>query len=123
MEACSCHHNREICDCKPADDLIDRLHNVKAGASDYFVIVEAVNEITALRTKLEELSDTVGIQRDDAWDEGFAHGYSRGEEEEKSAFKNGYDTGYTMGYSEGVKEALYDGMPRLDDRGDKLDGN
>jgi len=41
----------------------------------------------------------------------------------KSAFKNGYDTGYTMGYSEGVKETLYDGMPRLDDRGDKLDGN
>lgn len=45
------------------------------------------------------------------------------EEGVKAAFKNGYDTGYAMGYSEGLKETLYDGMPRLDDRGDKLDGN
>jgi flagellar biosynthesis/type III secretory pathway protein FliH len=49
------------------------------------------------------------------------------EERVKAAFKNGYDngysTGYTMGYSEGLKETLYDGMPRLDDRGDNLDGN
>lgn len=45
------------------------------------------------------------------------------EEGVKAAFKNGYDTGYTMGYSEGLKETLYDGMPRLDDRGDNLDGN
>ena len=49
------------------------------------------------------------------------------EEGVKAAFKNGYDngynTGYTQGYSEGLKETLYDGMPRLDDRGDNLDGN
>ncbi len=81
METCDCHYNRETCDCKPSDDLIDRLHNVKADANDYFVIVEAVNAITALRTKLEELSDTIYLQRDDAWDEGYAHGYSRGIEE------------------------------------------
>lgn len=78
METCSCHHNREVCDCEPTDDLIDRLYNVKADANDYFVIVEAVNAITALRTKLEELSEDIGIQRDDAWDDGFAVGYSRG---------------------------------------------
>lgn len=62
------------------------------------------------------------------YDHGFANGYSSGNEEGlKAAFKNGYDngysTGYTMGYSEGLKETLYDGMPRLDDRGDNLDGN
>ena len=40
-----------------------------------------------------------------------------------AAYRNGYDSAYAMGYSEGLKETLYDGMPRLDDRGDNLDGN
>lgn len=55
-------------------DLIDRLNNVKTDVNDYFVIVDAVNAITALRTKLKEMSEDVGLQRDDAWDEGFACG-------------------------------------------------
>jgi len=45
------------------------------------LIVDAVNAITILRTKLKELSEDICLQRDDAWDEGYAHGYSRGIEE------------------------------------------
>ena len=62
-------------------DLIDRLDNVKTDVNDYFVIVDAVNAITALRTKLKELSEDIGLQRDDAWDEGYAHGYRTALEE------------------------------------------
>ena len=91
METCDCHYNREICNCEHSADLIDRLHNVKTDANDYFVIVDAVNAITTLRTKLKEMSEDICLQRDDAWDEGFACGL--------------------------------DHVQRLDDRGDKLDGN
>jgi hypothetical protein len=91
METCDCHYNRETCDCEHSADLIDKLNNVKTDADDYFVIVDAVNAITILRTKLKELSEDIGLQRDDAWDEGFTCGREQG--------------------------------PRLDDRGDKLDGN
>ena len=39
---------------------------------------EAADEIERLRKELEELSENIGLQRDDAWDDGFAVGYSRG---------------------------------------------
>lgn len=82
---------REPCNCEHSADLIDRLNNVKTDANGYFVIVDAVNAITKLRTKLKEMSEDICLQRDDAWDEGFACGL--------------------------------DHVQRLDDRGDKLDGN
>ncbi len=82
---------REACNCEHSADLIDRLSNVKTDANGYFVIVDAINAITTLRTKLKEMSEDICLQRDDAWDEGFACGL--------------------------------DHVQRLDDRGDKLDGN
>ena len=88
---CDCILGREPCDCEHSDDLIDRLNNVKTDVDGYFVIVDAVNAITTLRTKLKEMSEDICLQRDDAWDEGYACGRDQG--------------------------------PRLDDRGDKLDGN
>ena len=91
MATCDCILGRENCNCEHSADLIDRLHNVKTDANDYFVIVDAVNAITTLRTKLKEMSEDICLQRDDAWDEGYACGRDQG--------------------------------PRLDDRGDKLDGN
>ena len=91
MATCSCILGREPCDCEHSADLIDWLNNVKTDASGYFVIVDAVNAITKLRTKLKEMSEDICLQRDDAWDEGFACGL--------------------------------DHVQRLDDRGDKLDGN
>ena len=59
-------------------DLIDRLNNVKTDVNDYFVIVDAVNAITTLRTQLKELSEDICLQRDDAWDEGYACGRDQG---------------------------------------------
>lgn len=91
MATCDCILGREPCDCEHSADLIDRLSNVKTDANGYFVIVDAVNAITTLRTKLKEMSEDICLQRDDAWDEGFACGL--------------------------------DHVQRLDDRGDKLDGN
>ena len=91
MAICNCLLCRETCNCEHSADLIDRLNNVKTDVNDYFMIVDAVNAITALRNKVKELSEDVGLQRDDAWDEGYACGREQG--------------------------------PRLDARGDKLDGN
>ena len=91
MATCDCLLSKETCNCEHSADLIDRLSNVKTDANDYFVIVDAVNAITTLRTKLKEMSEDICLQRDDAWDEGFACGL--------------------------------DHVQRLDDRGDKLDGN
>jgi len=81
MAMCNCLLGREACNCEHSADLLDKLNNVKTDANDYFVIVDAVNAITILRTKLKELSEDICLQRDDAWDEGYAHGYSRGIEE------------------------------------------
>jgi hypothetical protein len=93
MAKCNCQLCRETCNCEHSADLIDRLNNVKTDVNDYFVIVDAVNAITALRNRSKELSEDIGLQRDDAWDDGFAHGYSRGEDEgQKTGYKNGYDT-------------------------------
>lgn len=89
MAMCSCILGREPCE--HSADLIDRLNNVKTDANGYFVIVDAVNAITKLRTMLKEMSEDICLQRDDAWDDGFACGLDHGQ--------------------------------RLDDRGDKLDGN
>jgi len=76
MAICNCLLRRETCNCEHSDDLIDRLNNVKTDVNDYFVIVDAVNAITALRNRLKEMSEDIGLQRDDAWDEGYAHGYN-----------------------------------------------
>jgi len=54
---------------------------------------EAADEIERLR----EASADIGLQRDDAWDDGFAVGYSRGEDE-------GLKTGYKNGYEAALKE-------------------
>jgi hypothetical protein len=79
MAICNCLLRRETCNCEHSADLIDRLNNVKSDVNDYFVIVDAVNAITALRTKLKELSEDICLQRDDAWDEGFACGREQGQ--------------------------------------------
>jgi len=81
MAMCNCLLCREACNCEHSADLIDRLSNVKTDANGYFVIVDAINAITTLRTKLKEMSEDICLQRDDVWDEGFSHGYSRGIEE------------------------------------------
>ena len=81
MAICNCLLRRETCNCEYAADLIDRLNNVKTDVNDYFVIVDAVNAITALRNRLKEMSEDIGLQRDDAWDEGYAHGYNTALEE------------------------------------------
>jgi len=81
MATCNCQLCRETCNCEHSADLIDRLNNVKTDVNDYFVIVDAVNAITALRSRRKELSEDIVLQRDDAWDEGYAHGYRTALEE------------------------------------------
>lgn len=81
-------------------DIVERLREHNEPPFDYIA-----HEAAAIIEKLREVSQ----QQSDA---AFKNGYD-----------NGYITGHAMGYSEGLKETLYDGMPRLDDRGDKLDGN
>jgi flagellar biosynthesis/type III secretory pathway protein FliH len=58
---------------------------------------EAADEIEKLRKELEERSENIGLQRDDAWDDGFTVGYSRG-------LNAGLKTGYKNGYDAALKE-------------------
>jgi len=80
-------------------DIVNRLREHNEPPFDY-IAHEAADIIEKLREVLQQQSDAVS-----------------------RAYANGYDSAYAMGYSEGLKETLYDGMPRLDDRGDNLDGN
>ena len=80
-------------------DIVERLREHNEPPFDY-IAHEAADIIEKLREVLQQQSDAVS-----------------------RAYANGYDSAYAMGYSEGLKETLYDGMPRLDDRGDNLDGN
>jgi len=60
---------------------------------------EAADEIERLR----EASEDIGLQRDDAWDDGFAHGFSRGEDEGLQIVREIYEV---YAGSEGIPQPM-----------------
>ncbi len=66
-------------------DIVDKLEDVKTDVEDYFVIVEAVNEIQQLRGDLKETQASYGLR----YEEGYGAGYEDGERE---GFKNGFNS-------------------------------
>lgn len=55
MTMCGCLLCKKKCNCLYSGDIIDKLNEVKTDVTDYFIIVEAVNEIISLRHQINEL--------------------------------------------------------------------
>jgi hypothetical protein len=69
----------------PVSDIIDRLEDVKTDVDDYFVIIEAINEIHQLRGDLKETQASYGLR----YEEGYGEGYEDGN---RDGFKNGFNS-------------------------------
>lgn len=61
---------------EPMTDVIERLKEVQTNANDYFVIVEAMNEIHSLRSR-------VSWMYEDAWQDGYKEGLEARDGREK----------------------------------------
>ena len=83
-------------------DIVERLRQRIALVkfdSDAIALHDAANEIERSRKELEELSESIGLQRDDA----FAHGFGRGEEEGLQIVREIYEV---YAGSEGIPQPM-----------------